>query len=246
MPWVENYFPDKNFKLSVTHICFKDLRIKNGLDCIFLNNKTVPNTPFFDIEGATPHPAWTLYAKMALTAANNGSTINFQKKNLFPELVKSKRKGRKLKTVSIAPCGSLNEKHWPIFNYVNLSKRLFHRGYEINVFLGQSEMKYMKYFRDKHIIKKINKNLVHFKETASFSSLVISNDCGPMHIGGALKAPLIAIFGETSPKVWFPYKKRNQIAVESQILNSHKKILWPSVEKIDLIAKKILKVGVKK
>jgi ADP-heptose:LPS heptosyltransferase len=36
-------------------------------------------------------------------------------------------------------------------------------------------------------------------------ALLLCNDCGPMHIAAALRVPVIAVFGPSSPKVWGPY-----------------------------------------
>ncbi|HUN64670.1 MAG TPA: glycosyltransferase family 9 protein [Bacteroidota bacterium] len=37
--------------------------------------------------------------------------------------------------------------------------------------------------------------------------LLISNDCGPMHIGAAVGTPTFGIFGPEPPEVWFPYSR---------------------------------------
>ena len=36
--------------------------------------------------------------------------------------------------------------------------------------------------------------------------LYVSNDCGPMHLGPAVGAPTIGIFGPSEPEIWFPYR----------------------------------------
>jgi ADP-heptose:LPS heptosyltransferase len=42
--------------------------------------------------------------------------------------------------------------------------------------------------------------------------LIISNDCGPMHIAAALGCPLIAVFGPTDENKWFPYRGVRQLS----------------------------------
>ena len=36
-------------------------------------------------------------------------------------------------------------------------------------------------------------------------SVLLCNDCGPMHIAAALRVPVIAVFGPSSPALWGPY-----------------------------------------
>jgi heptosyltransferase-2 len=38
---------------------------------------------------------------------------------------------------------------------------------------------------------------------------LVSNDCGPMHIGAAVGTPTIGIFGPEPPEVWFPYPQED-------------------------------------
>jgi len=36
-------------------------------------------------------------------------------------------------------------------------------------------------------------------------TILLCNDCGPMHIAAALRVPVIAVFGPSSPELWGPY-----------------------------------------
>jgi len=38
-------------------------------------------------------------------------------------------------------------------------------------------------------------------------SILLCNDCGPMHIAAALRVPVIAVFGPSSPQLWGPYPR---------------------------------------
>ncbi|MDA0986084.1 MAG: glycosyltransferase family 9 protein [Bacteroidetes bacterium] len=39
--------------------------------------------------------------------------------------------------------------------------------------------------------------------------VLVSNDCGPMHIAVAVNTPTIGIFGPEPPEIWFPYSEKN-------------------------------------
>jgi ADP-heptose:LPS heptosyltransferase len=39
----------------------------------------------------------------------------------------------------------------------------------------------------------------------------LSNDTGPLHIAGALRPPVLGLFGPTDPKLWAPPGRKNRI-----------------------------------
>jgi heptosyltransferase-2 len=49
------------------------------------------------------------------------------------------------------------------------------------------------------------------------ASLVIANDSGPMHIAVSQKAPTVAIFGPTSPKITGPYGNAPYISLHKWV-----------------------------
>ncbi len=43
-----------------------------------------------------------------------------------------------------------------------------------------------------------------FYELLKEGDLLVGNDSGPVHLGGVMGIPTIAIFGPTNPRVWAP------------------------------------------
>jgi len=124
----------------------------------------------------------------------------------------------------IFPCGTNPQKHWHIDRWISLINHLIELNLEVKIFLGPEE-KNTKNFSNcgasifissdwKVIIDHLHKN-----------SIIICNDCGPMHVCGILCAPLIAIFGPTNEKVWFTYEK-NALSIRGE------KSLWPEVSEV--------------
>jgi ADP-heptose:LPS heptosyltransferase len=37
--------------------------------------------------------------------------------------------------------------------------------------------------------------------------VMVSNDCGPMHLAPAVGTPAVGIFGPGQPEIWFPYRE---------------------------------------
>jgi len=48
--------------------------------------------------------------------------------------------------------------------------------------------------------------LSEIKQLLSAASLFIGNDSGPAHMAAAFGVPVVAIFGESDPAIWGPWK----------------------------------------
>lgn len=120
-----------------------------------------------------------------------------------------------IRRVYLVPCGSVDAKRWPLNSWVSLGAALEDHGMEVHVVLGPLEDSYGETF-DRLYHERVYRNLdlrvlaAHFAQ----ASLVVANDCGPMHLAGFVGAPLIGIFGPTNYKCWFPYTKSCQIALQ--------------------------------
>lgn len=100
-------------------------------------------------------------------------------------------------------------KCWPIEKYRELALKLIKDGFFIIVIGDSKALRYTK-----EVFPSMHENILNLagkttlKELAivlDLSSFIITNDSGPMHLAAALKKPLIAIFGSTSPKHTGPY-----------------------------------------
>ena len=126
--------------------------------------------------------------------------------------------------VLIFPCGSTDAKKWPVENWQELIDDLRKRGFGAKIFLGPSESSYQKIFDEKAELY-INQPWSCIIQNFDQNTLVICNDCGPMHVAGTMGCRLIAIFGPTNEKVWFTYQDTGVALKKTE--NS-----WPSVDDV--------------
>lgn len=61
------------------------------------------------------------------------------------------------------------------------------------------------------VIELNNLSLEEFTALIKRMDLLVSVDSGPMHIGFALKVPVIALFGATNPRLLFQFNERNRL-----------------------------------
>lgn len=126
--------------------------------------------------------------------------------------------------VLIFPCGTTDAKKWPVENWQVLIDDLKKRGFRAKIFLGPSESSYQKLFDEKAEVY-INQPWSFIIQSFDQNTLVISNDCGPMHVAGTMGCRLIALFGPTNEKVWFTYQDTGVALKKNE--NS-----WPSVDDV--------------
>jgi ADP-heptose:LPS heptosyltransferase len=146
--------------------------------------------------------------------------------NLPPTLIGyNKKRIFTLSEILIFPCGSQSQKHWPIIHWQQLIGVLSQRNIKISIFLGPNEEHYASIFEKMAPVFK-NLKWEDIIKNHHSESLVVCNDCGPMHVFGTLGYPIIAIFGPTDDKVWFNYHA-NGFALTSE---NH---LWPSTSVVE-------------
>jgi ADP-heptose:LPS heptosyltransferase len=126
--------------------------------------------------------------------------------------------------VLIFPCGTTDAKKWPVENWQALIDDLKKRGFGAKIFLGPSESSYQKLFDEKAEVY-INQPWSSIIQSFDQNTLVICNDCGPMHVAGTMGCRLIALFGPTNEKVWFTYQGTGVALKKTE--NS-----WPSVDDV--------------
>jgi hypothetical protein len=126
--------------------------------------------------------------------------------------------------VIIFPCGTNTQKHWHIDRWIELTNHLNKLNLEVKIFLGPEEKNIQSLFNCNASIF-IDSDWQFIIDHLHKNSIIICNDCGPMHVCGILCAPLIAIFGPTNEKVWFTYET-NAFSIRSQ------KSVWPEVSEV--------------
>jgi heptosyltransferase II len=96
-------------------------------------------------------------------------------------------------------------RRWPIANYVELTKRLLERSWEI-ILLGGPEDSWVKdYFRDLPVVDCLGTlSLPQVVSVCNASDAVISHDTGPLHLAGLSEACLVGVFGPTDPATRLP------------------------------------------
>lgn len=211
LPWLQEKISLHKFDNVIHHTCFTDLAIKNGADCIYVNNIAVKNTVFFDANGFEPKPAWTLYAKMAMLALPQGREyeLPISTQPILNKKIQFTKKWSGKTVIGLFPGGSSKEKHWPIAKHLKLIKIIKNNKTDIRVFIAKSELCYMKHFARQGIKVIFNKPIDKIFQFNNFD-FAIANDTGLMHICGALGIGTLGIFHETTPKVWFTYHGKNQ------------------------------------
>lgn len=109
------------------------------------------------------------------------------------------------------PGGNWNLKRWPAENFARLGDEIFSR-FRKKVILTGAEKDIELCERISGLMEAAQPALLCGKTSlktlgAVFKKAkwVISNDSGPMHIAVSVKAPVIALFGPTSPSITGPY-----------------------------------------
>jgi ADP-heptose:LPS heptosyltransferase len=230
------HFSSHSIKSSnyVTHTVFHDPEVMLGAKCIVVNDR-LKESRFFNAVGFYPRPAWSLYYEMIIAANFSGKIVpeDYLFKTSASNIFKPKSRN-----IGIIPCGSLKSKHWDIKNYISLIKYYKGKGLISDVYLGPNEKSYIKYFSKKKLACNVyyNLSLIDLARKLYLNRLVISNDCGPMHIAGYLGVPLLGIFNETLPVCWFPYKRKGQIPLggNTKIIFNGKLINknWPTLKTV--------------
>ncbi len=147
------------------------------------------------------------------------------------------------------PCGSNELKRWPETHWSDLLKLFSRENYKIGIIVGYEEKSLFPKLSTMTNIKVYSE--ISTRKIAALcenASLVIANDCGPMHIAAASGANLIAIFGPTNPRCWFAYSGAHRKYVQKGTGANKLGILteittwddWPAPDDIWITAKNML------
>lgn len=116
------------------------------------------------------------------------------------------------KYVAIHPGATWPNKMWLKENFAALVRRLASET-DVNILLspGPNDSELMQYLQSESSERRvITLPLLPVRTLAAVLSrctVFVSNDCGPMHIGVAVGAQTIGIFGPEPIEIWFPYNR---------------------------------------
>ena len=119
--------------------------------------------------------------------------------------------------ISIAPGTIWNTKRWLKERFAEVARQLTREGHSVVLIGSDADRELCEEIRivanDKHVLNTAGMlTLLQSAELIKRSTVILSNDSAPMHIGVAVRTPVVAIFGATAPSFgFFPYGARDVI-----------------------------------
>jgi ADP-heptose:LPS heptosyltransferase len=111
--------------------------------------------------------------------------------------------------LGVHPGAGSPEKRWPPDRFARVAENLASRyGCKVVVTGSQVDAKAVQDF-----MQKVGRDVAQAPMTLTLGrlcaliqrfALLLCNDCGPMHLAAALRVPVIAVFGPSSPRLWGP------------------------------------------
>ncbi|HAP35307.1 MAG TPA: hypothetical protein DCQ28_04960 [Bacteroidetes bacterium] len=115
------------------------------------------------------------------------------------------------KIVAIHPGATWPNKIWLKEHFAGLIKNIIEKtDCEIILSPGPHDSELMNYLKNQYTSRVTILPMLPVRELASIlsqSTVFVSNDCGPMHIGVAVGTKTIGIFGPEPIEIWFPYDR---------------------------------------
>ena len=180
----------------------------------------------FDQDDARNQQAWFMDTVLVSTALKVPLRYPHQ-------ALKSYSASQGFKNIVCFPCGSNSLKHYPVENWLLIIKQLINSGFNLTVFLGDTEKQYKAQFSE---IAATFLNMPLEKVVNNYFSdetLVIANDCGPLHVAAWFGIKVVGIFGPTNEKIWFPYCYGQAVrGLDSE---------WPTIDEVLNIINPMLK-----
>ncbi|MBC8156284.1 MAG: glycosyltransferase family 9 protein [Bacteroidetes bacterium] len=106
------------------------------------------------------------------------------------------------------PGGSGWLRRWPTEYYVALAGRLLNEGYAVALIGGKDDDWVTAHFDELPVHNYIGKfPLLETISFLSYSRLLVTNDCGPLHFSALADTPVLGIFGPTNPQEKIPFHK---------------------------------------
>lgn len=124
------------------------------------------------------------------------------------------------KMIAVAPGSVWNTKRWLLERFTELSVLLAEDGWEIMIIGGNEDRELGRTIYEIGRHKNIHDltgqlTLLQSAELIGRCSVLVSNDSAPLHLGVAMRTPVVAIFGATSPSFGFAPYGKDDIVVET-------------------------------
>ncbi len=141
--------------------------------------------------------------------------VNAVNKFLFEREILQQRK-----LIAIAPGSVWNTKRWLLERFSELSVLLAYDGWEIILVGGKEDAELgeaiVESAKHKNIHDATGKlSLLQSAELIGRCKVLVTNDSAPLHIGVAMRTPVIAIFGATVPSFGFAPYGKDDIVIET-------------------------------
>lgn len=142
--------------------------------------------------------------------------------------------------VLLMPAGAHKAKHYPLEDWIEVAMELENYGRSVMVMLGPDETALLPKFKGEGLDCTVSTELSATFDAVVGSNLIISNDCGPMHLALAFGLPTLAVFGPTLPESWFSVTTRFQRCLQrkdallhrGQVLSTDDWSIWPSATNV--------------
>ena len=120
--------------------------------------------------------------------------------------------GNRPRYVIFQPCTRWRSKHWPLDSFIQCAREVLARRKDVILWISGSKEELS---IGQRIVDQVGSSRVktycgafslsETVEVIRLCDVMLTNDTGPMHIAAALKKPLVALFGPTSPLRTGPY-----------------------------------------
>jgi heptosyltransferase-2 len=138
-------------------------------------------------------------------------------KNAIDVLLGDSGFNRSQQLVSLAPGTIWNTKRWLKERFAQVARQLASEGHSV-VLIGSDEDRILceeirHLAGEMHVLNTAgNLTLLESTELIRRSAVIITNDSAPMHMGVAVRTPVVAIFGATVPSFGFsPYGEHDEV-----------------------------------
>lgn len=164
---------------------------------------------------------WYLAVLKALQVPVNDEFVWLPSRAAVVENMQAKWLVKDSQWVAIHPGARWINKRWPVEYYAATLKELAERKRDLRfVVLGGGSDAAMgrqitQAAPDRCLDLTGKTSIPEMIEWVRFSSLMLTNDTGPMHVAAAMRRPLIALFGPTEPRRTGPYRGMDSVLSDS-------------------------------